>query len=513
MANRRIEMHEYQNALHRLRQGQSIRSIANDGILSRNKIRTVQRIAADRHWLCTNTPLPDLKTLEAAFSRSKLQRPGGKAQPYDQQIRQWVEEGVQAKRIHEVLVEQYGFDGSYNCIQRFVQKLKSQTNPDLTVPLKFRPGEALQIDFGKGPDLYDERVKRVVKTWVFVATLCYSRHQYCELVTYQDIETWLQAHQNAFEWFGGVPDKVIIDNPKCAITKACYNDPQVQRSYEHWAQTYGFIISACPPREPKKKGRVESGVKFVKRNFFPLRDLTTVQSANTSLKEWVLGRAGNRRHGTTFDKPLTQFLETEKAALKPLPETRPELAIWLKVSLYKDCHVRFKKNRYSAPHTCYGKPLWLKATPKVVSIYDNHILVAEHARCRQVGEFVTTQSHLPIKARVYLERDGDWCLQQAHQIGDSCTTVIEHLLTDPIRDLLHQAQGIIRLVSLYGSKRLESACHRACYFQAMNLKTIKSILEKGLDYHALSANQAFDSLGEIYTGRAQYQRSFNEFSH
>ena len=171
MANRRIEMHEYQNALHRLRQGQSIRSIANDGILSRNKIRTVQRIAADRHWLCTNTPLPDLKTLEAAFSRSKLQRPGGKAQPYDQQIRQWVEEGVQAKRIHEVLVEQYGFDGSYNCIQRFVQKLKSQTNPDLTVPLKFRPGEALQIDFGKGPDLYDERVKRVVKTWVFCSNI------------------------------------------------------------------------------------------------------------------------------------------------------------------------------------------------------------------------------------------------------------------------------------------------------------------------------------------------------
>ena len=119
-------------------------------------------------------------------------------------------------------------------------------------------------------------------------TLCWSRHQYVELVTHQDIETWLRCHQNAFNWFGGVVKKIIIDNAKCAIIKACYHEPVIQKSYEGFAQDYGFIISACPPYDPQKKGRVESGVKYVKKNFMPLRDFSSLQQANIALKKWIV---------------------------------------------------------------------------------------------------------------------------------------------------------------------------------------------------------------------------------
>ena len=115
------------------------------------------------------------------------------------------------------------------------------------------------------------RTGEALKTWIFVMTLCWSRHQYAELVLDQTVGTWLGCHRRAFEWFGGVPQRVIIDNPKCAITRACNTDPTVQRAYAERAEGYGFKSSPCPPRDPQKKGIVEAVVKYVKRAFVPLR--------------------------------------------------------------------------------------------------------------------------------------------------------------------------------------------------------------------------------------------------
>ena len=150
---------------------------------------------------------------------------------------------------------------------------------------------------------------------------------YAEIILHQDVETWLSCHRHAFEWFGGVVPKIIIDNPKCAITKACYRDPVVQRSYAEFAEGYGFIISPCPPHDPQKKGRVESGVKYVKNSFVPLRKFRHLTDANDQLKKWVLEIAGNRIHGSTREKPLTLF-QTENRLLNKLPDNPPELATW-----------------------------------------------------------------------------------------------------------------------------------------------------------------------------------------
>lgn len=136
--------------------------------------------------------------------------------------------------------------------------------------LDFAVGECAQVDFGQGP-LIAEPGAEPVKTWIFVMTLAWSQHQYAEIVGDQKLETWLACHRHAFEWFNGVPAKLTIDNPKCAITRACYYEPQAQRSYGELALGYGFKISACAPRDPKKKGRVEVGVKYVEANFVPLR--------------------------------------------------------------------------------------------------------------------------------------------------------------------------------------------------------------------------------------------------
>jgi transposase len=150
--------------------------------------------------------------------------------PFADQVRAWHEEGIQGVTIHNALVRKHGFTGHYSCVRRFLQKLERKY-PKPTVILDFQPGEAAQVDFGSGPKLLDPLTGQVISTWFFVMTLCWSRHQYAEIVRDQTAATWLAFHRRAFEWFGGVPSKVVIDNPKCAIVRACVHDPEVQRSY------------------------------------------------------------------------------------------------------------------------------------------------------------------------------------------------------------------------------------------------------------------------------------------
>jgi transposase len=499
-------MHEYRQIIYRLQKGQTIRAIAREGLASRDKIKEIKQIAEREGWLFQEALLPDEKKLCSFFDKVFSPKQESKATVHAEIITSWLQQGIQARVIHQHLKDNYAFEGAYSSVQRFAKIIKDQDVRQLTVPLHFQPGEAAQVDFGKGPQLFDERTKAMEDSWFFVMTLCWSRHQYATFVTHQDIATWLNCHQNAFYWFGGVVNKIIIDNPKCAITTACYYDPQVQRSYEAFAQEYGFIISACPPRDPKKKGRVESGVKFIKRGFLPLRTFKSLQDANRQLQEWVLAAAGNRTHGSTFEQPLQQFTEIERLQLKPLPTTPPEIAVWQKVTPYKNCHVRYAKCYYSVPYQLYNKELWLKSTTTTVTIYYQYEIIAMHARLFKDGSYSTQNEHLPPKAKAFLEQDGNWCLQQGRAIGEATAFVIESLLTNPTKDLIRAAQGVIKLSNNYGTLRLELACKRAIYFSSVSYTSIKTILANGLDYHLADIVDITKNPNAVYQGEGSFQR-------
>jgi transposase len=147
---------------------------------------------------------------------------------------------------------QHGWAGSYSAVRRLVADIRRQLPPETTCRLEFEPGDAAQVDFGACPTLVhpDGQPRR---TWAFVMTLASSRHQYVEFVWDQTVATWLGCHRRTFEWFGGVPRRVIIDNAKCAITRTCAKDPTVQRAYAECAEGYGFKIDPCPPHHPLKK--------------------------------------------------------------------------------------------------------------------------------------------------------------------------------------------------------------------------------------------------------------------
>ncbi len=511
MSNRRFEMYQYRQIIFRLRQGESIRAISQAKLADRKKIRQVHRTAIDQGWLNLERDLPTDEELLKFF------KPQGPiifqplALPYRDQIEAWVKQGIQASTIHAALQRQHGFTGSYNAIQRFVKGIKNQPTA-ITMILEFQPGECAQVDFGAGPPLINETTGEMTKTWIFVMVLAWSRHMYAEIILRQDVETWLGCHRRAFEWFNGIPKKIIIDNAKCAITKACYYDPIVQRSYGEFAEGYGFIISACPPYDPQKKGRVESGVKYVKNNFVPLRLFRGLSDSNHQLKSWVLETAGNRIHGSTHEKPLTLF-ETERHVLKPLPDNPPELAVWEKVKLHGNCHVQFLKCYYSAPYQWVRQLLWLRASETTVRLYHDHELVAIHPRLFKPGSKSTLNEHLPPNALAYCMRDSRWCLEQAKKIGTHCESVIQKLLSHSVVDYLRASQGIVGLQKKYGDVRLDAACQRALAFQSSHYKTIKSILQQGLEYAPLPDQEAFDVLAETYTGKGRFYRDTSTLLH
>jgi len=476
-------MFQYRQVLVRLRAGDSEREIARERLMGRDKLAGFRALARAQGWLDAGAELPDDAAIAAAVGEARRAKSTlSSVEPYRAIVQHWCDAGVQGKAIHGALVREHGYRGSYSSVARMLVALRGAQPPEVTVRLAFAPGEAAQVDFGAGPVLLhpDGRPRR---TWAFVMTLCHSRHQYVEFVWDQTVATWLGCHRRAFEWFGAVPRRLIIDNAKCAITKACARDPLVQRAYAECAEGYGFRIDACPPHDPQKKGIVEAGVKYVKGNFLPTRTFRDLADLNAQARRWVLEEAGTRIHGTTRVAPLALF-EGERPLMQPLPAIAPDLGTWHRVNVHRDCHVQFERVLYSAPFALAGKTLWLRATDAVVALYQDFRHVATHPRGRRPGERVTVRDHLPPQAQAFFAHDRAWCLDQASRIGPACRQLVEHLLSDRIVERLRAAQGVLHLAKAHGAARLEAACARALAHDSPYYRTVKTILATGIDLKA-----------------------------
>jgi transposase len=485
VGRKRIEMFQYRQALVRLRAGDTVREIARTGIMGRDKLGELRSLALSRGWLSSAAELPDDASLAAALApRRRAASTVSSVEPLRQIVQHWFDAGVQGRAIHAALKREHGFAGSYSAVVRMLRQIKAARPAEVTVRLAFAPAEAAQVDFGAGPVLkHPDGLPR--RTWAFVMTLCHSRHQYVEFVWDQTVATWLGCHRRAFEWFGAVPERVIVDNAKCAIVKACRHDPLVQRAYAECAEGYGLRIEACPPHDPQKKGIVESGVKYLKANFLPTRSFRDMADLNAQARAWVMTEAGVRCHGTTREQPLVLFA-LERPLMKALPAVAPDLGTWHSVTVHRDCHVQFDRAFYSAPFSLASKPLWLRATDTVVALYEDYRHIYTHLRARRPGQRMTVADHLPPEARHFFERDRRWCCQRAADVGPRCAELIARLLGDRIAERLRAAQGVIALGTRYGAARLEAACDRALAHDSPHYRTVKTILATGADQQPLS---------------------------
>lgn len=474
-------MYQYRQILVRMRQGETDREIARARLTGRRKAAELRQLAWERRWLEPGTALPEDAEIAAALGEARRAASTiSSVEPHRTIVERWLAQGVSGVAIHAALKREHGYRGSYSSVYRMIAAIRAALPPEATVPLSFTPAEAAQVDFGTGPVLLDPASGAPRRTWCFVMTLCWSRHQYVEFVWDQTVATWLGCHRRAFEWFGAVPERLIIDNPKCAITRACIHDPLVNRAYAECAEGYGFRIDPCPPADPQKKGIVEAGVKYVKRNFLPIRTFRDLADLNAQARAWVLDEAGVRVHGTTREQPLERY-EIERPLMRPLPGIAPDLGTWHALSVHRDCHVQHERILYSVPFALLGKRLWLRATDGQVSIFQDYRLVATHPRGRKPGQRFTVAEHLPPEAQAFFTQDRAWCARQAEHIGPACAELIGELLTERILERLRAAQGVLRLGKAYGPERLEAACARALHHGTTQYRSVKNILVGGHD--------------------------------
>lgn len=407
--------------------------------------------------------------------------------PFRDVICELREQGVEVAAIFQRLQDEHHYVGSYSSVWRFVSALEP-LRPDVVVRIEVKAGEEAQVDFGYAGQLRDPHTGELRPAWAFVMTLSFSRHQYVEFVFDQKSTTWLLCHRHAFEYFAGVPERVVVDNLKAAIVRAAWDDPEVQRSYRECAEHYSFLIAPCRPGTPEHKGKVEQGgVHYVKRNFLAGRQPSALADANQAVLRWCEQVAGQRIHGTTKQKPLLRFCKVEQAALQPLPPTPYEPSTWKRVKLHRDCYVVFEQAFYSAPYALVGQSLWLRAGARTVELYDAaYRRVAIHDRATTPGQRLTRLEHLPPQKVPGLLLNRSLCQAQAAAIGPTTSALVAALLAHRPEDRLRTAGRLLRLADRFTPQRLEAACARAQAYGDGDYVTVKRILQEELDQRPLA---------------------------
>jgi len=401
--------------------------------------------------------------------------------------------GVGPQAIYDRLRQEHAdFCGSLSAIKRMCQAVKKSRGiraVDVAIPLETLPGQEAQVDFGSVGKLYDAYEGRIRNAYVFVMVLSYSRHQFAKICFDQKVETWLRLHMESFEHFKGVPEILVPDNLKAAVIRATFSpsDPTtLNRSYRELARHYGFKIAPTPPRSPEKKGKVESGVKYVKNNFFASRpDERSADVLAGELSRWVMEVAGQRIHGTTRERPVSVFELVEQGVLKPLPTRRPDYVIWHQAKLHRDCHVVFRQAMYSAPWTLIGKLLWVRADRSSVHIFCDDDRVAEHRR-QKPGQRSTDERHLPEHRSDYRYRARSHWEERADALGPEVGAYIREVFdSDDVLDQLRTVQAMVSHLADFPPERAKAACLRASFYGSYKYGALKAILRKGLDFDPL----------------------------
>jgi len=484
MSERILNIMDIRELLIHLRAHSSNRQVDRDTGVDR---RTVQRYRAwaEEQGLLEGD-LPSVEELQgklaSSFCEKKPPQNSSSVESYRGSIEGWVKAGVEVAAIRQRLME-CGYCGSYASVWRFVRVLKGDHLAETTTRVETQPGEEAQVDFGYAGRMIDPQSGTLRKAWAFVMLLAWSRHQYVEFVWDQKVATFLNCHRHAFEFLGGTPARVRIDNLKAAILKAVFDEPQVQYAYRECAEHYGFLIAPCRVATPEHKGKVEQGgVHYVCRNFLGGRAPTTLSQANREVLVWCNSTAGLRIHGTTRERPLERFEEIERDCLKRLPASPYDIAVWKNVRLYRDGYVSFDQAFYSVPYRLYPGRVWICGGSRQVRIFDaQYHLVATHERAQKPGQRLTQLDHLPPEKVPGLIQDRDSLLAQAAEVGSATQRVVQTLLDDPVLYRIPTAGRLVRLKNRYGADRLEAACDRALAFEEPSYRTIKRILSQGLE--------------------------------
>ena len=485
---RRRSMTDYRDVIRRLKMSQSIRCIKRETGIHRQIIRKIKKTADKNGWLNPTSRLPSEEALYNSFEKKKTISKHPLDRWKEEIERLAVKEKYSYVVIHKLIQNRYAC--SEATVRRYIKKHFPKI-PKATMLRKTIPGQIMEVDFGYLGITYDPLTDRRRKTYIFSGRLRHSRDTYREIVFNQKQEVFFECHMHAFEYFGGIPEKIVPDNLKAAVIKASFENPLINRVYQNLAEHYGFLISPCLPKKANHKGGVENDIKYVKKNFWPLfkegqRAKGYVDLNANELKEelvkWNREVARTRKIWGIGRSPEEIFESEEKNALKPLPQTRWDKLEWAcNVTVQETWRVRFDNAFYTVPCKYIGEKVEVLANSKSVYIFYNYKQIALHPRTRRRWDVVEKAEHAPPNVAAYMNTTRQSIKRWAFSIGPSVGKVVEAILNHKSVDGLRPARGVIGLKKKYGEARLEAACRRALIYDTPEYMSVKSILVKGLD--------------------------------
>lgn len=494
MAYKRITAMDSYEIIRRWHSGQNNTQISTALALDRKTVRAYIKRAQEL-GLSQGAPLPTKPELLALLAsvvpkKSHPQPARTTFEPFKKEIIAFITAKVdplKSKTAFEIISERYGIKASYSSFKRFVRSIPELRTPQRTTcRFEVEPAEEIQIDYGKMGRLYDPLSCRNRDIFAFVASASHSRFKYVEFSYKQDQRSFVSSHIRMFEFFGGVPKRIIIDNLKAGILKPDLYEPQLNRTYQEMAEHYGVFIDPARPYHPKDKGKVERAVPTVREQFRKLKALNEnldISCANRQIRTWCLDIDGKRIHGTTGLKPYDLFEEVEKPTLSPLPIEHFEIATWKRARVHVDQYIQFDKAFYSVPNQFVGSDLWVKGTEKLIVIYDDdHQCIKTHLRSKLKRH--TDPNDFPKNFQVMMQDHHVRSLvYRSERVGEQFKQLITDILTPHAKLNTRRALAILRLVDKYNQTQLEEAAKVAVIHKLYSPKQLETLIQKMQTQH------------------------------
>jgi len=397
-----------------------------------------------------------------------------KLDPYKEEIVRMLERyPFSAVQVFQKIREQ-GFDGSYSIVKEYVRKIRPKRQTAY-LKLNFAPGECAQVDWGSYKSIAVGNTTRRLS--FFVMVLCHCRMMYVEFTVSQTMEHFLGCHQRALDFFGGVPEKIMVDNLKSAVLKRITGqDPVFNPRYQDFANHYGFRIVPCGVRKGNEKGRVENAVGYIKKNFLAGLDPGDFKSINPAARYWLDTVANVRIHGETRKKPLDMFGQ-EAAALSPLPAFAYDTGTVHQVRASKQFRVTLDTNRYSVPAEYTGMRLTMKAYSDRICIYHDNKLIARHTRSYDRHQDIEDPDHPKALLQQKRKARDQKLLMRFLALSPNAEHYYQGLKERRL-NLLHHIRKIVGLSEIYGVGQVARAIEDACEFKAFSSEYITNLLEQ-----------------------------------
>lgn len=484
MAFREMDIVEVKEILRRLAGGEKLKRIATSLGICRKTVRRYRDEAMKRNLLSPGVIPSDEETALVAkavrHATEKLEPPSDTVLlPHQARITAWVVEGFRLTTMKKLLRDEAVV--TYPMLRRFAMRHCGFSGIKNTVRLAdTKPGAETQVDWGLLGKILDRNTGKMRQLRVLIVTLSHSRHVYLHVAFEIKIPDLIRGLEAAWEFFGGVTARLVIDNQKPAVTKADIYDPIENKTFLEYSQHRGFIIDPTRGAHPEGNARVERNVPYVREAFFRGETFRDIEDVQEKAVRWCLGTAGTRIHGTTGRPPLAFFEAEEKATLLPLTDGRFDIPIWGEAKVHRDHHIQFQKSFYSVPTRYIGKEVTVRGDSALVRIYFASEMIKLHPRKKHY-EKSTDFNDYPKEKSVYAMRNPMFCIESAGRFGPSVKIFCEKLLSGDFPwSKLRQAQKLVRLGEKFGPDRLESAARRAVMFDLINVNRLEVMLVRCL---------------------------------